>query len=257
MKIGILTDTHHGFSRLQNEKNALCFEALAKLEPELIIHSGDFGSHCLDNRKESFSLLRQIFPTQPIVGVLGNHDFWDERETSFSKMIEMNVNSAKENSIILLDGNTDFIFNQVYISGFAGWYYDPNPSTNDCLSIPQYESEGKDYLYSSSHKQLAQCLAKISAYKQSTGLPTMLITHFGFIGAATDWKQADDPGKYFGNNPKYEDYLFHTDYFVFGHSHKVFYGLADNQKTQCYNVGSNYEDPQYLMLEIDITKINK
>ena len=254
MKVGIMTDTHHGFSELQDKKNVLMLKEMAEFKPDLIIHSGDIGSHCYENRRDFVVELRKMFPDLPVIAVLGNHCYWHNGvNKTFSQLCQKNTKLLKDNNIIELNGDNDFTYEKVYFCGFGGWYSDLNPPTNDKFNIPQYDTVGKDYLYSQSHKQFSKCLAHMSAYKAEVGFPTVLVSHFPFVQGATDWKS--DKGSYFGNNLKYEEFLFNTDYFIFGHTHSSYTGVANNGKTKCINVGSNYEDPKFLILEIEITKV--
>jgi hypothetical protein len=158
-------------------------------------------------------------------------------------------------NILSLNGENDYLFHGVYICGAMLWYHEAEVGTQDYDRIPNYRYGSCKYLIDKAHTEYTKCLARSTAYKREIGLPTMLVTHFPIVKAMTNIKYKDKV--YFGANPKYEDFLDSVDYVVSGHYHTPYVGLAANGRTKAIMVGSEYEKPTYIMMDITIEKKDK
>jgi DNA repair exonuclease SbcCD nuclease subunit len=255
MKYAIMTDTHVGCSVNHNSAVINVIKDVEKQKPDILIISGDIVSHHIKQRTELFSYLRRVFPNIPILIVNGNHDYWNEENKSPQEMeAEFEEIDACYN-ILSLNGENDFLFHGVYICGAMLWYHEAEVGTQDYTYIPNYREGSYKYLVDKAHAEYAKCLARATAYKREIGLPTMLITHFPIVKAMINPKYKDKV--YFGANPKYEEFLDSIDYVISGHYHTPFVGLASNGRTKAIMVGSDYEKPTYIMMEISIEKKDK
>jgi predicted phosphodiesterase len=270
MKLAITTDTHHGFSKgdkrepdLQEKENARILQEISAQKPDLFIHLGDFGSHCVSNRRDYWSLVRSTpgMADIPCLTVMGNHDWWEQIHSTQNYHPEDTLAEMrgifKEYNITYLGDGSIYQKDHILIGGTDGWYY-VDPSTNDRDRIPGYNyRDGKRWLKDRNNKDFTKLLLDFEHAKTlaSPSLTTILITHFGFLKecADNDWKSVSThgpTGEYFGANPGFEDHLENVDYLFFGHSHQYFDGFAKNGKTKAHNPGSDYTEPKYTFLEV-------
>ena len=253
MKITITGDTHYGFSRHGNEANEKMLESIGKENPDILIHTGDYGSVSLDEREAYWKKTREILGTSIlIIAVNGNHDYWDATHKVNSVMDITKINTRIFEKYSIYHPYTTIIINGISIRGFDGWYFS-DVRTNDPNYIPHYFPEGVKWLRDKSDKEFGSLLPLFKKDKER-GDTTILVTHFGFIANDDDWKSRESrvlgQKQYFGGNPKYENYLDDVDYLLYGHSHHEFEGVASNNKTKVINAGSDYEFPYYKILEI-------
>jgi predicted phosphodiesterase len=256
MRALLLTDTHYHYSN-QNDKNVKAKLYEAKNEnPEIVIHSGDAGSHDPECTKDFCLLLRSYFPNIPICIVNGNHSYWkidDQPYSSVQEIEEYLKQVYKDNNIVYLqEENYINISNKIFITGLNGWYFN-DPYTNDRKYIPQYYSGGRQWLLNQAEKRFATIINDCCQFK-SKDFKNIVVTHFGFTREATDkdWKSYGNrfelEREYFGANPKWEDFMENMDYLIFGHSHIAYEGMSKN--TKIINVGGTYEWMLYKILTI-------
>jgi predicted phosphodiesterase len=263
MKIGVITDTHWRYSNLNDELVKQKILELKENNIEVLIHSGDIGSHDPIHTKQFCVVLRNIFPTIPIGMVNGNHSYWcvEDNFTHVQDIEKYYIDIFNELDIIYLQSEAmEFETEKgiVHVSGFNGWY-SSDPSTNDRYRIPNYyvPGEGRDWLKDQETIGFTQAMANCTEAK-SRGATTVLVTHFGFTEDMKDkdWKAIESRmmnfgiHEYFGANLVYENYLDCVDYLVVGHSHQEYTGVAKNGNTQVINAGGDYELPKFRILEI-------
>ncbi len=253
MKIIITGDTHYGYSRHGNDENVKMIESIKKENPDILIHTGDYGSSSLDEREEYWRVTRGILGSIVIIAVNGNHDYWDatHKVNSIMDITESNIKVFEKYSIY--HPFTNIVIKGISIRGMDGWYFS-DVRTHDPNYIPHYFPEGVKWLRDKSDMEFDSLLPLFKKDKQR-GDTTILVTHFGFIANDDDdWKSRESrifgQKQYFGGNPKYENYIDDVDYLLYGHSHHEFEGVASNGKTKVINAGSDYEFPNYRILEV-------
>ena len=77
MKIIQITDTHYASTIETPYILEEFFKDVIKLEPDILVHSGDLISSRQAEYPIFVSMLRFFFPKIPILVVDGNHDFWN------------------------------------------------------------------------------------------------------------------------------------------------------------------------------------
>ena len=261
-KIIFITDTHMGFSKVNDIAQEQMLMAISEEKPDLIVHTGDIGSHatiCIDR---FFSLLRLTpgLEKTKVLACLGNHDWWKPiAETQcFSPELSLEENKAVMErcnikyagdgtgySYLLKDNNTLTVF------GLDGWYHS-DPLTNDGRMIPGYYTGGIEWLRKRANNDFTKII-DLAEKKKSENKDNIniLATHFGFLKSERDkdWK-AQQSGQYFGGNPRFEDNLKDIDYLATGHAHMFYETVASNGTTQCFSPGSDYEFPRFKILEV-------
>lgn len=258
MKIAITTDTHYCKSTHSTSRYML--EHIKKFNPEILIHCGDVSSSNYPEQEAFWKLTRETLGLDvKIVTVMGNHDWWDryydDEDTSkiirpsnpeqlFSLVKEVyckyNIHHASEN----------LVFDQIAISGYDGWYGDkevPHKATRDSKVIPHYYGEGETWLYNRNFKDFDNAIAFLNS-KKAENKKTFLVTHFGITPeCADDWKSKIGK-EYFGNNPRFSQFIENVDYLCYGHSHQEVDFIF--KTTRVLNSGSDYYFPKYITLDI-------
>ena len=79
MKILLTGDTHYGFDFSTDRiiRKAFKNDWPDDNEIDIIVHTGDWISHKQKQFPKILNLFKGKYPTTPIVGVRGNHDFWN------------------------------------------------------------------------------------------------------------------------------------------------------------------------------------
>jgi len=241
MKVLVTSDTHYGFSdKTGGRLHKLCNNMKAE-QPDVVVHAGDWASHKQSQFYSAMKMFRDSFDC-PIVAVRGNHDFWqheiikkpiEEIENQHQAWFtELDIHHVSRGLLCL----KDWVF-----GGFDGWYHETNPPTNDEQFMPKNTiPSAHEYLNQKAHKDLYNLIDDLDQCGKSK---IILASHFPTY--------SHDP-KYlsFCANPKYHDILTgYCDYLVFGHSHRR-ENLRDG-RANIINAGSDYNNPRYIMLEVD------
>jgi len=238
MVIGLIADTHWGFNAEHNKLVREMLTELSKRQPNIILHSGDIGSHRPKQGREFWKTYRSIpgLETIPTVAVLGNHDYWHK---TLMTARSIHQDSASAYNINLLEG-TGYIFNDCLITGTCGWYHNIDHKSTDAQYIIDY-----NYYEFRNHatRNFQKCL---SLANESNTKTKILLTHFNFIDV-----DENDNMKMF-ENPRHENFIQDFNYIVSGHRHETWHGIAcgPDKKQKYYNCGSNYNQPRYLVIEI-------
>lgn len=274
MKIAVTTDNHLGHSPLSLP---LIHEMLLKIKeqnPTVFINAGDFCSTSVLERYIYWKLVRETLGDSVLLTtVLGNHDLWDRREfvthPSFASLQEpipdlfkkahspedcINSNKLIFNKfgVSYLPETTEVLSrpngSKVILTGFNGWYKNP-VHTNDMKYIPHYNlPEGRPYLLNLAYTEFCDCLKEVSDLKNE-GDKAILVSHFGIVSGAHDWKNGMDDREYYGGNDRWESEISSFDYYFFGHSH-IEFDKRIHPNTQAINVGGGYDNPKFRMIEL-------
>lgn len=242
MRLGIISDTHYGFSKFTHRKLEKVLEKNTEDSFDVLIHAGDWISHKQKSLIQILSLFRKHYPNKPILGVLGNHDYWDEKKDySLGKYFDIFSDHEK----LFLDFDITYLQNKPYtldkytFYGFDGWYYEVYPKTNDIKYMPVF-CKGlnvSEYLRDRAEKSFVNIL---NTEKQSEH--EILVTHF-------------PP---FTDNIRYLEYCANSSYykfiterfntFIVGHSHVA----CDYVKDSCriVNSGSDYDKAVFKVITI-------
>jgi predicted phosphodiesterase len=234
MRILILSDTHYGFS----EGTHKILETKLKKVPkdiDLVIHAGDWISDSQAQWKDCFELFRSLFPTVNIIGVLGNHDLWNNpKKDVLETEREIKLLFKKYNIHYL--PNNPFISKDIIIYGFNGWYYDIEPPSNDRNWINNWVENKYDF---------NAFLSKRSCYDMENILNqnisnkySICVTHFG----PNDYSKM-------GADPKYIEHLSQKfNLVIIGHSHIEQDYMINNCRV--INPGSDYNDPKFKIIKM-------
>lgn len=253
MKILVTTDTHYCAST--HEENVSKLIGLENKEFDIMIHCGDVGSSKYIEQIQYWQLVREILGnTFPIIQVYGNHDFWDsgynaqntiKRPKNVLELLEILDNELKPYNVT--HASIGYEDENIIIRGFDGWYFNRNCPlryTKDSNLIPHYRIDGEQTLYTR-EKEHSQ---KVFNELNNSNKKKILVTHIGFTPECVDDWKSKDTGYYFGNNPKYVDFIEKIDYVFYGHSHQeVDYQLGFSK---IINVGSDYYNPKYRIIEV-------
>lgn len=231
MKAIFFTDPHRGYDNNTSRIHDKVFASLDQSLFDIVVVSGDWGIVTLDNVRKSFRAFRVAFPTKKIVGVLGNHDYWDKETKSMSAKVEQIKKFAQESDIHLLENNPYEIDNIVFL-GFNGWYHHPHPSTRDSDYMSQYvDGQTVDnYLRNLADKAVTNMMDYPKENKVIVS-----VTHFPCIEEAMDVPE-------WNGNPRHGEVLLEfSDLIAFGHTHQPYDQVIDGVRV--LNVGSDRSKP--------------
>lgn len=272
MKFVATTDLHYGFDQkthkihekfLQKIKMACDTEKV-----DAVIHCGDWIANNQHQLPRTFKMFREALGDLPILGVLGNHDRWSqeywntslsrrayaspEAKLSLSAMEIQHRDWAAEFNIHLLE-RTPFVFKDVVVYGFNGWYGNANPPTNDAANMPRiYETAPTHaYLSHQAGKELDWIFGDIE--KIGEGVKKICVTHFP--------PYTKSPGyEAYCANESYLDFITEKfDLLLVGHSHREEDWINEFKGHTCrvVNPGTNfdqfsggYNKPNFIILDV-------
>lgn len=240
-RIALIGDTHMGCSGSTEYLLEKKFGELKKEDFDFLIHTGDWISHSQDQLEPLLSLIRRHID-KPIIGVMGNHDYWNSYEPmTIKKISSLHKRLFKKYGIFYLEGSKPFRFGEnLSVWGFNGWYGNTNPPTNDKYRMPKMENNIPihEYLSGVAHKRLERIITQA----RNTPGNKICVTHF--------------PPYTF--NQRYlsmcacESYLDliceEFSHFIVGHSHQK----EDWVRLNCrvVNPGGDYDSPNYKIIEV-------
>jgi predicted phosphodiesterase len=265
MKIGIITDTHHGHNHNTQKRHKSFYEKLSHQNCDLIIHSGDWISNQQSQFEKALRNFRKYIKFTPTVTVLGNHDYWDTSWTkkrvykprpTMRKMLEDHRDLMTTYDIRYLQ-EIPYIdkANKLIILGFDGWYASPDVKSNDTQMTPLDVSglSFKDYMTQRAYKTLDSILKSAQVFRMDKyykHFTFTCVTHFNLYQAAFQ-KDLNMNGDYNYLHPISE--LF--DYLICGHTHLP----VDFEYNNCrivnagtfYNTNMHgYNNPRYEVIEL-------
>jgi len=248
MKIALLTDTHWGYSSRGDLKNKDLLKKLLTENPDIICHTGDIASECTSQLKEYLILIRSLFPKTPIVANWGNHCLWQSNKNKKPIRDKLQINTDIFQQFGIVHAGSQIYENEeIVILGADGWYMYDNQSSNDRNFIPLYNipDEGFDYL----NKRARESFDLAMRLKQNyLGRKKIIyMTHFGIVPSLSG---QDNSLEYYGGDPAMARGMTGVDYLFFGHTHHLINGEILGSGTICYNSGSDYEKPNYLIISI-------
>lgn len=252
MRIIVFTDIHRGFSSKTSLVHDKALASIDKTGIDAVVICGDWGTTKFDHVKGAFKAFRTAFGTIPILGVKGNHDYWDKEHNlaSLEKKID---EAAKRFNIQLLEKNP-FIFQDVIIFGFNGWYKygDPNEQNIKDNNLPEvmYRHWGGVSANEMLHLKEKEAVDFILNYPKDNK-KVVTVSHFPFV------KESITDENWCGNEKYGEMLLPLSKYILFGHTHEKFDQVIKGCRV--INVGSGYtrnihknieENLAYLILDI-------
>lgn len=240
MKVALIGDTHYGCTYETAEILEDKIQELSGEDFDIVIHVGDWISHNQDQLEPMLGIFRRYIPSKPILGVMGNHDYWNKNSPKpILSMTKAHKKLFKKHNIHYLE-TEPFFFEGVSVWGFNGWYCVSNPPTNDIYYMPKLEKgvHIHDDLSFMAHKSLEKILTESRNHSGTK----ICVTHF--------------PPYTF--NPRYqtmcanENYLDmiseNFNYFFVGHSHQNEGWEKNNCKI--VNPGGDYNRPNYKIIEV-------
>jgi len=247
-RIALTSDLHYdcntGFSG-QIETGVLkrilesMFNDLKKENFDIIVLAGDIISHTQHQWKPILKLIREYFPDDTILAVMGNHDYWQEKiELSIKQTIEHQRRMLNEYNIIYLS-DMPYVDDGITVYGFDGWYGSTHPPSNDQYHMPKFadKMDVNTFLFERSEELLNNIPDK------STDDPeykVVIVTHFELndesMGGPFQWLDIIRDK---------------ADLLLVGHSHrscdKILSGYGGLRMVNC---GSDYYYPRYKIVEV-------
>jgi len=216
--------------------------------PDALILAGDLVSHKQASLRTLFRTIRQAMPLIPVIVCFGNHDWWDEgeymggskkRKYSYQELVKMHDDALGEFKIHYV-GNGPYVIGDVAIVGFDGWYWHPDPPTNDKAWMA-YQWEGMD--------PFAFMIKK--ATLEFDALMQMDTDPYRAVVGVTHFPPFTDHYKYsiYCANSNLLPFMTEKwDALCVGHSHKA----CDWVENGCrvINAGSDYDKPKYVIFEV-------
>ena len=260
MKITIFTDTHFGHSENTHKILEKFYKKTNDSErPDLIIHSGDWTSHNQDQFQSALKQIRRCIPETRIIGIDGNHDFWNGKivksfdmyngdrgitslrkiETSYDELVNLHKKIYKENDIDYLEDIDYLNINNIIFIGFNGWYNSAVPRvTNDSSWI---DKRVMLKLWNKSREKISNVLSTVEKFNPNE-FKRVCITHFQpFTENYAYIEHCADPSLRKLLTERF-------DYLILGHSHQ----RCDFIENDCrvLNTGSGYNNPKFVSIEI-------
>ena len=248
MRLLVFNDPHRGFTPKTSRIHEEVFNKIDQSSFDAVLVCGDWGTAKTDHVRGAFKAFRKAFPDKPILGVLGNHDFWDPKNTI--PVIEHYLERyAKESNIHLLDKNP-IELGGVLFMGFNGWFFYPDPQqdvnphvrrTHIRLHVAGMTTD--DYF----RKKAEESVDFILKYP-TEGKKVVVASHFPCV------EETMGNHVYHCGNPSHgEKLLSKADYMFFGHTHeKVDVTIG---KTRVINVGSGYQEENHNIKEYFLYEI--
>lgn len=245
IKLALTSDLHYGFTENTTDILNKFFKQFKKDYKaqgcDALILGGDLATSKQSEFKSILKMVRRYFPTEPVLLVRGNHDFWDADKNYpiFHEMTMAHQKLFNELNIIHLD-KQQVVIKDVVITGFDGWYYSINPPTRDQTYMHKtaHGAPVHSYLENKSFKDISAVLdLDLSEYRKK-----LCVTHFPSFTENERYLKLCA-------NPKYHVLL--TDKFdalLVGHSHQFVDKIEGN--CRILNCGSDYDKPKYLIFEI-------
>jgi predicted phosphodiesterase len=245
MKIIYTSDIHAGHSSKISYNIIHDFITdINEENPDILIIAGDLISHSQIQLEKLFKIIRSIIPSNPILIVRGNHDFWcygkEIKINNYEELDKFQKLLFKKYNIQYLQDNP-YIKDNVNIYGWDGWYKEEPMSNDFRYMFNLYDGiHFHDKLRSISHEKFTNIINTVNKDK---GI-NIVVTHFNLIGQYRDRALYKMDGDF-----KYMDIIKEKfDYCIFGHSHKEFNEKIGNCKV--LNSGSDYLIPQYEVINI-------
>jgi predicted phosphodiesterase len=239
VKILQMADLHYGFGGLDHSREIFndFFSSLQEEKDiDAVILPGDIISHSQSQWDGILSMIRGTFPTQPILIVMGNHDYWSDPSLDgklpFHQMELNRAKALRKFKIIYLEHH-DFVINDIHIFGFDGWYGTAAPPSNDYNYIPKYINmvPFNDWFFDRATKRVAEIVKMVNNVKK-----TVVVTHFEpndeSMGAPADW--LDQIKRVNRGNMV----------FCCGHTHRR-KCYQENNTFRFINSGGDYNQPDY------------
>ena len=246
VKILLLNDTHKGMTNNTDKIHQKFFNKIAKEEFDVIIHAGDMASNKQKHVLRTFEQMREVAGERPILAVRGNHDYWqDDRKhgwLDFYQLLEQHREWAALHNIVLLDEGGSFETNNVFISGFATWYYDIKPGTNDCNWMDEMTPDGQIVNHFLKNKESETLNTLNIILEEKLGATRVVVSHMPVFGDHRDQKYTSS----FNNQLALKG---NCEYYLCGHSHKIYEG-EEHFWAKVYQTGSDYDKPKYQIIEV-------
>lgn len=238
MRIAVFNDPHRGFSTKTVNIHDKVFASIDQSLFDIVLVCGDWGTSKTDHVRGCFKAFRKAFPDKPILGVLGNHDFWDPRN-AISMIENLIKDYAKESNIHLLDKNP-FEKDGVLFLGFNGWYVnqDPGNTPDDYSGAMGLRRRGRIRYHTNGmltdhylQKKARESVDFILNYPKDDK-KVVVVSHFPCV------EEAIDNPEWCGDLSFGDQLLPIADFMFFGHTHKSVDTIVG--KTRVINVGSGY-----------------
>lgn len=263
----ILTSDNHYIAHM-NDIQVKFFEQIKKdieEDPDIkfITFVGDQSSSRLAELPMYFQIFRGALPDLPTYWVKGNHDFWDPKGadmSSFGEALLQHKEMCEAYRIKHLDAEVEVIpyrdeilheDKTLALYGFDGWYGNPNPPSNDINYMRYKMEEGQKPILHHMYNKAKSDFQKVLDLRGVTEADNhVLITHFPpFSDRPRVW------GTMCASFDMMNPILKNFDIFCVGHSHQ--HVVAKNGNCRIFNCGSDYNDPKYMVIEVDMPTLGE
>jgi predicted phosphodiesterase len=241
MKLCLTSDTHYGFS---SDTRGLLERMLCNIaaeSPDVVLHAGDWASTKFEEFEACVKLFRQYLPNTPIIGSLGNHDYWAQ-DTDI-----IGVSSTEEHLKLLHDTMTKYniltsfmdIKQQIAISAMQSWYKNTHPPSNDHhFMVSGNAAHHIMCTYADTdYARVLQHVKEFPAFKH------VVVSHFTPYNYRYGYTSMCGPLRPF------DDLITEgIKYLCLGHSHEYQNELVFG--CRLINTGSNYDEPKFVTFEV-------
>jgi len=224
-------DFHYGFDEYTHDVLD-SFLTDISFEPfDIMIIAGDVISHLQSQWPDILGMIRRYI-NQPILIVLGNHDYWDKkRHWDFFRIRSKQLKLFKDYNIHYLENDGPYETDDLIIYGFDGWYGSGFPPSADCYHISK-RIEGvqfNDWFYYKARN-------KLDSIPEKGNKRQIVVTHFEPndqpMGASTQWL---------------DTLKDKCDVLCTGHTHRKNDFMHNNMRV--LNAGSEYNDPRLMIFK--------
>ena len=246
MKLLLLSDLH---IQADNDRVVLQIKKIKETYDAVII-SGDIFEYNYNYDRHAF--LNKLFKGKPVICTLGNHEFF---HSSFQETLDFYSNNYNPDihNVHYLDTMPSYILGDCeFIGGFLGYdgslqdisYQVLTDWADNCWADRYILNWVADYKKANQY----YCDKIVKAYNNSKSLYKILVTH------TVPHKELNLHSKSQSRFNAYsgvDDFLkfFKFDYAICGHTHRRTVG-KNIHGTLCCNVGSDYDELKYMILEI-------
>lgn len=250
MRFALTSDLHYGIDGKTQAKHQKFWRKLAAVEGvDLLIIAGDLGTNRQSHVRGCLRTMREHI-SWPAAMVMGNHDFWSDKEhkshMNFNEILSAHKELSVEFKVTYLEQQEVVIGDHIII-GFDSWYRSYNPPTNDRNWMP-FSHEGVPVHVWMAHRA-NKSLDRILQIDTELYNKVICVTHFPPYTPDTNYEEYCAPARYL------EFLTEKADVLCLGHSHKLDTKIIDD--CQILNSGSDYNRPRAIIFNTETMSIEK
>jgi predicted phosphodiesterase len=222
MRIALTSDTHYGLTNPDDIKKML--ENLQAEKVDMVVHAGDWASCNSSQFLSCVRLFRKYFPDIPILGTLGNHDFWSKNP----KVLIRNNEVFKKYNILNFWTN-----GTIKVVALQSWYNTCNPPSNDQDNMPP---------------NMTHCDMIVRMHHNFDDVIDIIDENSVVVSHFTPYNYRYGYTSMCGPRAMFERITEVAKVLCLGHSHLHMDEMIG--KCRVINCGSDYYKPKYLIFEV-------